>query len=535
MSDKTTGPARQTARLALMCLGIAAAAGPASAAETVKRPNILFVLIDDMGYGDLVCYGGTRAKTPQIDRLAHEGIRFTQFYVNAPICSPSRVAFTTGQYPGRWRITSYLDTRATDRRRGIADWLSPKAPSLARFLSQAGYHTAHVGKWHMGGQRDVGDAPPITEYGFATSLTNFEGLGERVLPRFEPGPDGKPVDHVPTRMSAEVGGGPIHWIDRHEVTGFYVDRAIREIRAAVEKKQPFYINLWLDDMHAPIQPPPGRRGDGSRDALYTGVLEEMDRQLGRVFDAIRAEPALRENTLILFSSDNGPEDGWGSAGVFRGGKARLYEGGIRSPLIVWGRGVATPAVGSTNETTVLAAMDVPPSLLALADVPVAADVRFDGLNMADALIGRAAPKREQPILWVRPPDRPGPDKSWPDLAIREGDWKLLVFRDGSRPELYDLGKDPKESTNLAREHPDVARRLSEKVIAWDKSIGELAAGRDGAAQGSEPRGRFDARGSAGLTFNLGFGKPAAVFFCRPPCLRAEVVTSSGRNSPSPCR
>ena len=438
--------------------------------NAIKHPNIVFVLIDDRGYGDLSCYGGSRAKTPMIDRMAREGIRFTQFYVNAPICSPSRVAFTTGQYPGRWKITSYLDTRKTNLKRGMANWLSPSAPSLARFLLQAGYYTAHVGKWHMGGQRDVDDAPLIKEYGFATSLTNFEGLGERVLPRFEPGKNGKPLNHVPTRMSAEVGGGPIHWLDRHKVTEFYVDRALQEIRTAIAKNRPFYLNLWLDDVHTPIQPPPDRRGDGSPSALYTGVMEEMDKQLGRVFDYIRSEPSLRNDTLVMISSDNGPEDGWGSAGGLRGGKARLYEGGIRSPLIVWHHSIPASAAGSTNEKTVLAAMDIPPSLLALADIRPPMEIRFDGLNMADALVGRATPKVERPIFWVRPPDRPGPDNSWPDLAVREGDWKLLVYRDGSRPELYNLADDLKESTNLADKHPDIVRRLSDAVIRWERTL-----------------------------------------------------------------
>ena len=151
-----------------------AAAQPTDAPQ---HPNVLFVLIDDMGYGDLSCFGGKRMPTPQIDQLASEGIRFTQFYVNAPICSPSRVAFMTGQYPVRWRITSYLATRREDRERGIADWLAPDAPVVAKYFHDAGYYTAHVGKWHMGGQRDVGDAPLITNYGFDTSLTSFEGLG----------------------------------------------------------------------------------------------------------------------------------------------------------------------------------------------------------------------------------------------------------------------------------------------------------------------------------------------------------------------
>ena len=120
---------------------------------------MLFFLIDDMGYRDLSCFGGDRVQTTHIDQLAAEGYRLNQFYVSSPICSPSRVALTTGQYPGRWRITSYLDTRAIDARRDLADWLDPKAPTLARILHDAGYYTAHSGKWHMGGQRDIAELP----------------------------------------------------------------------------------------------------------------------------------------------------------------------------------------------------------------------------------------------------------------------------------------------------------------------------------------------------------------------------------------
>ncbi len=446
----------------------------AFAGEAIRRPNILFILIDDMGYGDLSCYGGTRVETSEIDRLAREGIRFTQFYVNAPVCSPSRVSFTTGQYPNRWKITSYLARREENRKRGLADWLSPKAPSLARSLSQAGYHAAHIGKWHMGGQRDVGDAPLIGEYGFAASLTNFEGLGERILPLFELRKNGKPFNHGPTRMSAELGGGPIHWVRRHKVTESFVDRAMEEIRTAVAKDRPFYVNLWLDDVHTPVQAPPDLRGNGSREAHYLGVMKEMDRQLGRIFGFIRSQPLLRDNTIILLASDNGPEPGFGSSGGLRGGKCMLYEGGIRSPLIVWYGGIPASAIGSTNERTVLAGMDVPPSLLTLANVPTPADVEFDGLDMADALVGRASPKREQPIMWVRPPDRPGPDHTWPDLAIRDGDWKLLIFRDGSKPELFNLAADPRESRNLADKYPEAVRRLSSKVIGWDKITPSLS-------------------------------------------------------------
>src|SRR6186713_1147895 len=153
--------------------------GLISAAAAAAPPNFLFVLIDDMGYGDLSCYGNQKVRTENIDRLASEGIRFTQFYVAAPVCSPSRCGFITGQFPARWKVTSYLAARAENRRRGMPDWLDPQAPSLARILSQKGYLCGHVGKWHLGGQRDVGEAPLITEYGFDHTLTQFEGLGDR--------------------------------------------------------------------------------------------------------------------------------------------------------------------------------------------------------------------------------------------------------------------------------------------------------------------------------------------------------------------
>jgi len=163
---------------------------PSGHATERKRPNIVVVFIDDMGWGDFSCFGNTTVKTPNIDRLANEGLRFEQFYVNSPICSPSRTAISTGQYPQRWRITSYLSNRAHNRERGMAQWLDPNAPMLARFLKQAGYTTGHFGKWHMGGQRDVDDAPPITDYGFDASLTNFEGMGPKLLPlTLKPGQD----------------------------------------------------------------------------------------------------------------------------------------------------------------------------------------------------------------------------------------------------------------------------------------------------------------------------------------------------------
>ena len=202
--------------------------------DAAEKPNVILVFIDDMGWADLSCFGNRDAETPHIDRLASEGIAFEQFYVNSPICSPSRVAISTGQYPQRWRITSYLARRQANQRRGIAHWLDPKAPLLARTLQRAGYATGHFGKWHMGGQRDVANAPPITDYGFDQSLTNFEGMGAKLLPLTL-----KPGQKKPGRIwaDAERLGKPVTWMQRSKITGGFVDAAIPFIDRAVQARQ----------------------------------------------------------------------------------------------------------------------------------------------------------------------------------------------------------------------------------------------------------------------------------------------------------
>lgn len=434
------------------------------------RPNIIMVFIDDMGWGDFSCFGNPDAKTPNIDRLAAEGLRFEQFYVNYPICSPSRCALTTGQYPQRWRITSFLNNRADNDRRGVAQWLDPKAPTLPRILKQAGYATGHFGKWHLGGQRDVDDAPPISDYGLEETLTNFEGMGAKLLPMTL-----KPGDVEPGRIwgDAERLGGPVIWMQRSEITSGFVNAAVPFINRAVAAGKPFYVNLWPDDVHGPWWPPVAKWGDGSKRRLYLSVLEEMDRQFGRLFDHIRNTPALRDNTLILICSDNGPDVGAGSAGPFRGTKATLYEGGVRSPLVVWGPGlVAKDKAGTKNDTSVFAAFDLAPSLLAIAGVSQPADVTFDGENLAPVLLGKSVASRQAPIFWRRPPDRKTAYGSGPlpDLSVRDGEWKLLCDYDGSKPELYNLARDRGETTNLAVKNPDVVSRLTQAVLAWNQSL-----------------------------------------------------------------
>jgi len=293
------------------------------------RPNVILVFIDDMGWGDYSCFGNAEVQTEHIDRMAQEGIRFEQFYVNSPICSPSRTAITTGQYPQRWRIGSYLARRQLNKRRGIAQWLDPRAPILARMLHSAGYATGHFGKWHMGGQRDVGEAPIITAYGFDRSLTNFEGLGPRVLPLLD-AYDGRPPRKY-SLGSDKLGHGPIRWEERSQVTAAFTAAALKFIKEAETRGQPFYVNVWPDDVHSPYFPPKARRADGSKHRLYSGVLDTADEQLGALLDYVRTSNKLKNNTLVLICSDNGPEPDAGSAGPLRGHKTMLYEGGIRSP------------------------------------------------------------------------------------------------------------------------------------------------------------------------------------------------------------
>jgi uncharacterized sulfatase len=453
----------------LAALAVLAAFGdPASAAAA---PNVIVVFIDDMGWADLSSFGNTAVETQHIDRLAREGIRFSQFYVNAPICSPSRTALTTGCYPQRFRIGSYLDNRRLNRERGIADWLDPAAPTLARLLHDAGYATGHFGKWHMGGQRDVGDAPLITEYGFDASLTNFEGLGDRVLSLLDAFDGSEPARHA--LGSDRLGRGEIQWVRRDRVTSVYVDAAIKFLDQAVARGRPFYANLWPDDVHSPFFPPADKRGDGSKRGRYLGALDAMDEQLGALFDHVRQSPQLRDNTLILVCSDNGPEPGAGSAGKFRGKKGQLYEGGVRSPLVVWGPGLVDPAsAGGWNRESVLAAFDLVPSLLAVCGVERPAEVALDGQDLHEPLLGHSRASRTGPLFFRRPPDRDAGNglADAPDLAIRLGDWKFLCEYDGTSAELYDLAADPGESTNVAAEHADVVADLTQRVVAWHASL-----------------------------------------------------------------
>ena len=451
-------------RMALLAAMLIASLSQLPAAESAK-PNVIFILTDDSGRGDWTSYGGNQGATPNVDRLASEGLRFSQFYVAAPICSASRAAFTTGMFPGRVCINSFLHQRAGNRECDQADWLDPKWPTLARTLKSAGYATAHFGKWHLGGGRDVQDAPLPSAYGFDESHVNCEGMG----PRFEIFGDAK----TPTPNATD---GKSYF--RHEFTEYWVNRSVDFIKR--HQSGPFYLELWPQDVHTPHTPSQDALARTAKPGLpkdqhnFRAVLNEYDHQIGRLLDALR-EMGLETNTIIVFSADNGPQPSFDHARTLaqRGMKWSLYEGGIHEPFLVRWPG-KIPA-GKVNDTSVVSSVDYFATICSLVGVKPPADAAFDGADMSAAWLGGSA-SRTKTLFWeygrtaTYGYPRPDPKDKSPNVAMREDDWKLLVNADGSNAELYNLAVDPKETKNLAAEKPEQAGRLRDAAFKWRQAL-----------------------------------------------------------------
>ena len=446
---------------ALCCALAAFAAAPARAADP-PRPNVVVVLVDDFGWGDPSCYGNTAAKTPNMDRLAKEGIRFTQGYVASPICSPSRCGIVTGQFPARWKITSFLQTKAGNAACGQADFLDPRAPSLPRVLADAGYATAHVGKWHLGGGRDVADPPKFKEYGYALGLGTYESPEPAAALGLKTTPWG-PQDKLEPQQ-----------VPRHERSRWMVDQTLAFLKANAGK--PCFVNLWLDDTHTPFAPSEAQmkavRADGEAEqkTRYKAVLVALDEQIGRLLDGLKGT-----DTLVLFLGDNGasPPFARERVGGLRGQKLSLYEGGVRVPFAAWWPAKAKG--GAVNDKTVIAAIDLMPTLATLCGAKLPADYKPDGVDVSKALLGESS-VRDKPLFWeygrndtafAFPADA---KHRSPNVAVRDGDWKLLVNADGTGAELYDLASDRNETKNRAADKPEVTKRLTEAALAWRKSL-----------------------------------------------------------------
>ncbi|HRX82663.1 MAG TPA: sulfatase-like hydrolase/transferase, partial [Pirellulaceae bacterium] len=437
------------------------------------QPNIVVIFIDDMGFADPSCFGNPLIKTPNIDKLAAQGIKLTNFYVNSPICSASRVALTTGQYQGRWKIHSFLNTRAGNANRGMADYLDASAPTTAKKLKTAGYATAHFGKWHMGGGRDVDDAPLPQAYGFDESLVSFEGLGDRII---ENNPNA-------IERAKALGHGEIIPCERWERMQIQTDRTIDFIRR--HREGPFYVRLFpngVHDLHVPLPGSADKFKSVSDDPYvrdFFGVLEEMDNQIGRVIATID-ELNLGKKTLILFTSDNGPTD-WpkkyltgppaGSTGPYRGRKWSLFEGGIRMPFIA--RWTDTIPAGSEDTTSVVSAIDLSPTICRFAGVPV--EDNLDGLDRGDVLLGHPS-QRAKPVFWQYGHPHAilkggKPEHQSPTFAMRDDRWKFLTNPDGSEAQLFDLEADEGETTNLLAQQPARATAMAAEISAWADNLG----------------------------------------------------------------
>lgn len=439
--------------LAANLIGISAVAEEAS-----RRPNVIFILADDLGWGDLGCYGNRAIKTPNLDRLASEGTLFTQFYTAGSVCSPSRCGFLTGQFPARHRIHGHFATPEQNEKRGMSQWLDPKTPTIASILKANGYKTAIFGKWHLGASPG---APDPDAYGF---------------------------EEYRTMVSRNLGWSGEERQERHfhnRSTGLFVDEAIQFIDK--NQKKPFFLALWTLVPHAVLDPTPeqlaaypglspNRKISLSAPHIYYSSVTDLDAQVGRLLAHLDSL-GLTKETIVVFSSDNGPEDifvsnaghsGVGSAGPLRGRKRSLYEGGVRVPFLVRWPG-HIPADRVDNES-VISAVDILPTLGSLTGVPIPNFDSLDGESRSPAFLGQPS-QRTKPLFWEWRFGIVGHvwNKS-PLLSVRDSQWKLLFNPDNSRVELYDIPRDPSEQNNLAGAHPDIVQSLKDKALAWQRTL-----------------------------------------------------------------
>ena len=438
------------------------------------RPNVLFILIDDMGFGDLSIMGDRKVQTPNLDRLAREGVLLTRFYDAAPICSASRAGFMTGRFPAEVGFINYVNDHKGNVEVGQADWLDPKLPTVARLLQGAGYATAHIGKWHLGGGRDIGDAPWPTAYGFDQSFTTFEGLGPRVLVSDQ--------ERDLAEQSARLGQGPAFWDIKTNLTQLYCNMAVDFV--AQHAAKPWFVNLWFNDVHDPWAPDDDSlaevtgKGSSSDDERYLATLVKMDRTVGRMLDRLDQMGQL-DNTLVIVTSDNGPSSlqryyqngntAPGSTHDLRGRKWSSYEGGIRQPLILYWRGHMKP--GTRDEQTVGQGVDLLPTIAHA--VGVRPPSGSEGIDLSPVLQGEVIASRP-PMFYAygkqgaqkMPPQPAMPHDRAPPFMVRDGDWKLFVGTDDAAPQLFDVASDPGETTDVAATQPAVRDRLLAALRHW---------------------------------------------------------------------
>jgi arylsulfatase A-like enzyme len=453
---------------------------PLAFAQT-KRPNVVIILADDLGSADLGCYGSTFYETPNLDRLATQGIRFTNSYSSCQVCSPARASLMTGQFPARVGLTNYIpgSTRGKLIPAPFLDHLPLELPNLPRTLHDAGYATWHLGKWHLGNK----DFSPAA-HGFDVTIgTEVKG--------------GKRSNFSPFHLEGLEDG-----TEGKFITDALADAAIKLIQD--NKDKPFYLNLWTYAPHVPIQSPPeliekykakakamgldenALRKDENfpienkrnqrvtrrlvqSNPVYAGMIENLDTNIGRVLKAID-DAGQADNTIVIFASDNGglstAEGSPTVNGPFSQGKGWMYEGGIRVPLIV--RWPGQIKAGTTSDTPVVTA-DYFPTLLDATGVARPANAKFDGVSFLPVLKDPAAPLQRDAIYWHYP--HYGNQGGSPAAAVREGDWKLIELFEGPRFELYNVKADLGEKNDLAASEPQRVEKLKTMLETWQKEVG----------------------------------------------------------------
>lgn len=477
---------------------------PGSAAE--EKPNVIVILADDLGYGDVSSYGHSSIETPNIDRLANNGIRFTAGYASASTCTPTRYSLLTGEYAFREPGTGIAPPNATSL-------VKPGVPTVASVLKKAGYHTAVVGKWHLGlGSGDKPDwngriAPGPLEIGFDYSFL-LPTTNDRVPsvyvknhrvkdlnpddPLSVGGPDANRFDEPTGKEARErlkmdwdyghndtihngigrigymSGGHSARWMDE-ELAAEWVRQSRNWIKK--HRDEPFFLFFSSHDIHVPRMPHPRFQGESGHG--YRGdALLELDWSVGKLLEILDRQ-GLTEETLIVFCSDNGPvlNDGYKDGaekklgnhdinGPYRDGKYSIYEGGTRTPFITYWPGEIEPDVSDRIVST----MDLPASLAALADQPVPENAFPDSQNVLPALLGKpSATGRSHMVQQNNSPE---------NLSLRIGPWKLVApGTDQSDQELYNLNTDPGEQNNLIKEKPSVAQQLREQLQRIQKADG----------------------------------------------------------------
>jgi len=426
------------------------------AADVAKPPNIVIIFADDLGYGDLGCYGHPTIATPRLDQMAHEGLRFTQFYSAAPVCTPSRAALLTGRYPIRSGMAGNKGRVLFVHSTG---GIPASERTLAEELAAAGYQTACVGKWHLG------HLPPYlpTENGFdryfGIPYSNDMGL---ISGRGKP-KKGTPLPLMRDTVTIETEP------DQRFLTERYTEEAVSFISEAAAAGRPFFLYLPHSMPHVPLFASKRFAGSSAR-GLYGDVVETIDWSTGKILDTLR-EKGLAKSTFVFFTSDNGPwliyRQHGGSAGPLRGGKGSTWEGGMREPGIAWWPshipvGQVSKALGTT--------MDLYTTCLAMAGVEPPTDRTLDGVDLSPVLFDEDVPSI-RPFFYYRGPEL---------FAVRYGPWKLHFKTQsgyGQRtPELHDppllfhLEHDPSEQFDVAKDHPDVIATIVEQVERHRKEL-----------------------------------------------------------------